>query len=526
MMKCQVTLICALTAVAAACDESFEPTAPSDFAFSVFGYLDASADTQWIRVMPIRPLRTTSPGPLAATVTLEHLGTGRIIQLEDSVFEFSPTSEGAFYVHNFWTPEDIEPGATYRFSARREGKEPAEAVVEIPRDYEVEVAINQVHGREETDELLITGLKHLAILTMATHFYDSCGSSGVGTQYGGRSADDETHLIAIEKPEVTPRTACGLPIVPNRELLIVGSAAAWPAGGHSPGALGAPSWTSNVTNAAGFLGGVLSKVIPYEDCEFQSEGAPVPHYCQLRYNGETATMNGTVSDSGYRCDASLDSVTVLLTELDRDPARVRTALSNHAGEFLIGALQPGIPHLVWARAPPVAIDSEFVARFQWRYTDWYDLHAVHTDTLTFTPGQRLEYDIQLERFLPCKAGTLLGTVTEARCGDGPIDSAIVQLTERDVPPGAIPRTLTGRTNSNGEFFITGLRPLIHFLQVRGPDVVVDSAYNPETGVWDPVLANIYTEHIDHLGFLPDQVVKYDVMLGRLTPCTEPPPGGQ
>ena len=135
MTRFRATLAACLgvAVAAAACDESFEPTAPSEFAFSVWGYLDASADTQWIRVTPIRPLSTTSPGPLAAAVTLEHLGTGRIIQLEDSVFEFSSASDwvrtsegvGVLYVHNFWTTETIEPGAAYRFSVRLEGEEPA-----------------------------------------------------------------------------------------------------------------------------------------------------------------------------------------------------------------------------------------------------------------------------------------------------------------------------------------------------------------------------------------------------------------
>ncbi len=397
-----------VAAVVAACDDSFEPIEPSELAFSVFGYLDASADTQWIRVMPIRPLKVTSQDALGATVTLEHLGTGRIIELRDSLFRFSSysdsdpdlVSEGA-YVHNFWTLEEIEPGAAYRFSARREGKEPAEAVVEIPRDYEVEVAINQVRAQGETDELRITGLKHLPFLTMATHFYDLCGSSGVGTGYKGRSADDETHLIAIEKPEVTPRIACGSPIVPNRELRIVGSEAAWPAGGHSPGALGESGGTSNVTNAVGFLGGVLTKVIPYEDCEFHSEGAPVPDVCLLRYNRETATVSGTVSET-HCGDGPLDSVTVQVSEIGRDPARVRTVLSNEAGEFLIGALEAGIPHVFSARAPLVPIDSlPQPWTTQYKYVEWADFHTLHNDTLTFIPGQQLEYEISLQRLTPC-----------------------------------------------------------------------------------------------------------------------------
>jgi hypothetical protein len=387
---------CLCLVVVAACDDSFDPYAPSDLAFSVFGYIDASADTQWIRVMPIRPLKVTSQDALGATVTLENLGTGQIIELRDSLFEFS-----SYYVHNFWTVEDIEPGAAYRFSATREGKEPAEAVVEIPRDYGVEVAINQNRSRFATDSLRITGVKNLPFLTTATYFYDLCGSSLTRTRYAGRSADDETNVIAIQKPSVARRFGCGVPIVPNWELWIVGSEAEWPASGYFPGALGKSGQTSNVTNAVGFLGGVLSKVIPYEYCEFQSDGALVPDSCLLRYGPETATVSGTVRET--RCgDGPVDSVTVRLTEMDRDPARIRNIRTDAAGEYVIGALEPGMPHFLWVHAPPIPSDSIFDLRtFSYVYTEWKDIHTLPTDTLTFTPGQQVDYDIALERLTPC-----------------------------------------------------------------------------------------------------------------------------
>ncbi|HZD06537.1 MAG TPA: hypothetical protein VE173_16610, partial [Longimicrobiales bacterium] len=107
-MPCSLPLLASafVAVVAAACDESFQPLALSEVPFSVFGYLDASADTQWIRVMPIRPLQVTSPDSFGATVSLEHLGTGRTVGLRDSVFRFAdprhPELEGA-YVHDFWT---------------------------------------------------------------------------------------------------------------------------------------------------------------------------------------------------------------------------------------------------------------------------------------------------------------------------------------------------------------------------------------------------------------------------------------
>jgi hypothetical protein len=378
--------LCA-AAVVAACDDSFEPTAPSDLAFSVFGYLDASADTQWLRVTPIRTVKVTSRDTLAATVTLEHLGTGRIIEFRDSLFSFWSLLDrihgfDSTYLHNVWTPEDIEPGAAYRFSARREGKEPAEAVVEIPGDYEVEVAIHQVSA---ADSLRIIGAKHLPFLSVVAHYYDECGSSVTGGLRRRHPDEDETFLIVIWKGRIAGRRDCGRPVVERWEVWMVASEAAWPAGGYSPGALGESGWTSNVTNAVGFLGGVLSKVIPYEDCVFQSQGAPVPSYCRLRYNQETATVIGTVSATSCRV-GPIRQATVQLTEVDRDPARIRTVLSNRAGEFLIGALEPGIPHRLWAEAPPIVVGDEPIY-----------VYSPHTDTLTFMPGQQVEYDISL----PC-----------------------------------------------------------------------------------------------------------------------------
>jgi hypothetical protein len=373
--SCASSLVVCLCVAVAACDDSFGPIEPSELGFSVFGYLDASADTQWIRVMPIRPLAVTSQDALGATVTIEHLETGRIVELQDSLFNFwsilDPLlgSEG-MYVHNLWTTEDIEPGASYRFSARREDKEPAEAVVEIPRDYEIEVAINQYYG---ADSLRIAQVKYVPFVALLAHFSDNCGMGEVRKQYKTSLTADDAYVTAISKFAFSARPGCGVPVIQNWRLWIVGSEAAWPAGGYAPSALGESSQTSNVTNAVGFLGGVLTKLMPYEDCWFHSARAQVPNYCRLRYSQETATLRGTVRETGCG-SAPLAGATVQLTELDRDPARIRSVRSTRSGEFLIGALEPGIPHLLRASA--------------------YE-HSTHTDTLTFTPGQQLEYDIDL-----------------------------------------------------------------------------------------------------------------------------------
>jgi hypothetical protein len=76
---------------------------------------------------------------------------------------------------------------------------------------------------------------------------------------------------------------------------------------------------------------------------------------------------------------------VVLTEMDRTPARIRTVSTDRAGGFLIGALEPGVSHFLRAEAPPkLTPDSEIV------------FYSEHTDTLTFLPGQELNYDICLQ----------------------------------------------------------------------------------------------------------------------------------
>jgi len=396
-------LVCVLaTMVSGGCDETFSPIAPSEVRLSVFGYLDASADTQWIRVMPIRALMLTSPDSFGATVTLEELGTGRIIALRDSVFRFSDFqnsdvgSEGA-YVHNFWTAERVEPGEAYRFSGRLDGEDPAEAVVEIPREYEAEVWIHQT--RYVPDYLRISGLKYLPFLSANAHFYNRCGS-GVDTVWTDvPSAQEGVHQVPIEKAVVVPVEGCGRPGIEKRELWVVGSEAEWPGGDeYSPRGLAVTERASNITNSVGFLGGVLTRTIPYEDCEFQGGGEPVPDHCILHYDREAATLRGLVRE--IRCrDGPIDSVTVELRELDGEPAsnrKVRTTLTNRGGGFAIGALEAGMRYAVRVRAKPEPDP----------FWGEVDIYTIHTDTLGLTSGESADYDVGLERLTSCGGGGL------------------------------------------------------------------------------------------------------------------------
>jgi hypothetical protein len=375
----------------AGCEESFSPIQPSELQFSVYGYLDAAADTQWIRVTPIRPTLFTSPEPLGATVTLERVGSGRVVELRDSVFDYSQRdpeigSDGV-YAHNYWTAEPIETGAAYRFSARRGDALASETVVQIPADYDLEVWLAQEQATRG-DYVRIVGLKYVAFVGTTTRFHDRCGPGTEDTSFPVDSVDGDVHTVTITRA-FRVRGGCGAPEVERQEVQVVGSGAPWP----SDRALGVGEEVvtgppSGLSNSVGFLAGVLTKRVPYEDCELDP---PVVDHCRLVYDASAATLAGTIRDA--RCgDAPVPGATVRLRELSVVPARIRTARTDPSGAFQIGALGAGSRYALSIRR--TVGDGD-------RTVDEYEEHA---DTLEFASGGRVAYDVGLHRLGPCPAG--------------------------------------------------------------------------------------------------------------------------
>jgi len=66
-----VTLALLVLGVGSGCEDTFEPYKSSDRHFSIFGYLNAAADTQWIRVAPIRQSVFTTAGKLHRAARLD-----------------------------------------------------------------------------------------------------------------------------------------------------------------------------------------------------------------------------------------------------------------------------------------------------------------------------------------------------------------------------------------------------------------------------------------------------------------------
>ncbi|TVQ00962.1 MAG: DUF4249 family protein [Balneolaceae bacterium] len=109
-----------------ACDDSFQPFQENDtYFFSIHGYLDASADTQWVRVGTIRQNIDELPDPEGIRVTLKDLQSGETVVMNDSVF----TSQN---VLNFWTTMDIKHEQTYEITAEHTDGNKSRVTVTTP----------------------------------------------------------------------------------------------------------------------------------------------------------------------------------------------------------------------------------------------------------------------------------------------------------------------------------------------------------------------------------------------------------
>lgn len=113
------------------CNPVFEPLDKDhNYYFSIYGYLDASADTNWLRITPVRDQLFLETEEVDAVVTLENLATGEREVMKDSVFHYEGTP-----AHNFWTTMNIEPAQTYRITARNSRFDSSYVDVILPDDF-------------------------------------------------------------------------------------------------------------------------------------------------------------------------------------------------------------------------------------------------------------------------------------------------------------------------------------------------------------------------------------------------------
>ena len=259
---CSGGAACLAAVLVVGCSTDFVSQVDGPEAFTVWGYVDVSADTQWVRVTPVRSSLDPDDGPLRAVVTLEDVASGERWTLRDSVFTFA----SGYRAHNLWAAVPIEFDRTYRL--RVEGADggittadattPTQAPTVTIRvgEYNYPATITVRGARQVVDLQLLYTVRRGGAVETATfsHYREVEPVPGGGFRALVYYLDDVGALGAVSRE---------FEVVETR-VLAASAGPGWPdLRGLSPGALALPVPTESVEGGLGFFGGVATVTIPF-----------------------------------------------------------------------------------------------------------------------------------------------------------------------------------------------------------------------------------------------------------------------
>lgn len=150
------------------CGDTFEPFQENDkFFFTMYGFLDASADTQWVRISPVRGTFDAPPEIPDMKVILEDLADGSAVLMENKLVQFG----NQFNVINSWTDKVIQAGHTYSIKAQNPNGSQSQAIVTIPASFPIPKLLTiSVPGIPSEFFLFIDDVDHLADVQSRWHY--------------------------------------------------------------------------------------------------------------------------------------------------------------------------------------------------------------------------------------------------------------------------------------------------------------------------------------------------------------------
>jgi len=266
------------------CDQTFEPLAENNqYHFSIYGYLDTAADTQWVRVGTAREAIDDVPDPAGITVTLENLHTGETVIMQDSLF--SPEN-----FLNYWTTSRIENEQSYRILVEGTNGKSSHADVTIPGELPTPLVLVNTFPPFGYSVYIDDVVEHVA--DIQTRWYvilnpetDPLRKVYTFTYrpevehvevYGGSYTifapleDEEGHIeasVGINDYEVV-----------HRQVFVAAAGPEWDDEISTIGDLEyfINSTSSNVVNGLGYVVGIDSKWVPYRSCKNEDESLAVP----------------------------------------------------------------------------------------------------------------------------------------------------------------------------------------------------------------------------------------------------------
>lgn len=112
-----------------ACGSHFDPIVENDREFfSLYGYLDERADTQFVRISPVRETAEDTSRALDARVASQNLATGEEVVWQDSLVQLDDGSTGFLY----FAPMRVRHNEHYALTVRRSDGATTETRVMLP----------------------------------------------------------------------------------------------------------------------------------------------------------------------------------------------------------------------------------------------------------------------------------------------------------------------------------------------------------------------------------------------------------
>lgn len=266
-------LVCYLVLLGG-CNQSFEPLQDNDeFVFSIYGYLDAAADTQWIRIGVLRESINETPDPTRMTVTLEHVESGQTVVMQDSLF--IPGN-----LLNYWATMPIENEQTYRIKAEREGRKSSVVTVTIPGEMPTPLVIENRNFPPYGSFIYIDdSVEHLADIQTKWYVILNPMSERIKKMYtfSYRNSIKHTEVrggaytafadIDEERQYITRNANAEFEVL-YRQFFVASAGPEWDASISSINDIEyfLNATASNVENGLGYVVGIDSKWIPYDSC--------------------------------------------------------------------------------------------------------------------------------------------------------------------------------------------------------------------------------------------------------------------
>ncbi len=270
-----ICLIC-IHLVLISCDQ--EPFVPlqdrSDSPFSMYGFLDASADTQWVRVIPVRQQLDTPPELPEMNVTIQNMESGESTEMSDSLFQLRQ----GFNIINSWSTVDIQPNQTYQLQGELPNGLISTATITTPDDFpqpNIDAFNGGCSGR-----LRISGVERLAdvksVWRIRFYFGGREDLRVITIPYRRQVLDltDGDYSVSIDTNQEQSAITEELIATPdsihvlNRKIFVASAGPDWDEDLLSLEQLeyALPLINSNVENGVGYMIGIVSKKIDLTHC--------------------------------------------------------------------------------------------------------------------------------------------------------------------------------------------------------------------------------------------------------------------